>query len=94
MDRIDQDADLSNVVFAGGLQQRQIDQWVDDMQETGYLSEDDIEAFKQSLCEHVGLETSHQLPDGAEGGRYGTGAANRWIKRYRRALPDELSHLL
>ena len=63
------------------------------MQKTGYLSEDDIEAFKQSLSAHVGLEASRELPDGAEDGRYGAEEAKQWIKIYRKALPDELYHL-
>ena len=52
-DRIDKDADLSNVVFAGGLEQQHVDQWADGMRGADCLSEDDIEAFKQSLCGHV-----------------------------------------
>ena len=85
-DRIDKDADLSDVVFEGGLQQQQVDQWVSDMQEIGCLSDDTIKAFKQSLCGHVGVGASRELPEGAEGGRYGAGEASGWIEIYRSDL--------
>ena len=85
-ERIGRDADLSAIVFAGGLRQEQIEQWVDGLKKGGKATEDEIKEFKQRVGAHVGTEISHELPDGARGGRYGKEEANRWIEKYNKAM--------
>ncbi|MDD9864260.1 MAG: pentapeptide repeat-containing protein [Gammaproteobacteria bacterium] len=84
---IGRDADLSAIVFAGGLRQAQIDQWVDGIKKSDEDAEDKIEVFKQRVGIHVGKEiSSFELPDGAQGGRYGEEEAKRWIEEYNKAM--------
>ena len=50
-------------------------------------AEDKIEVFKQRVGIHVGKEiSSFELPDGAQGGRYGEEEAKRWIEEYNKAM--------
>jgi len=85
-EKIDRDADLSAIVFAGGLIQEQIERWVDGLKKGGRATEDEIKEFKQRVGIHVGREKSHELPHDAQGGRYGEEEAERWIEKYRKAM--------
>jgi len=85
-EKIDRDADLSAIVFAGGLRQEQIERWVAGLKKGGRATESKIAVFRQRVSAHVGTEKSHELPDGAQGGRYGEEEADRWIEEYEQAM--------
>jgi len=85
-ERVGHDADLSAIVFAGGLGQEQIERWADSLKKGGRVTESAIEYFKRKVGTHVGTEISHELPHGAQGGRYSEAEANRWIEKYNKAM--------
>ena len=82
-DRIGKPSDLDGIIFAGGLQQEDLDTIC------GSLSaEKGQEALREKLRPHIGKPANHELPEnsGAETGAYTQEEAEQWIAEYQEAM--------
>ena len=79
--QIGQENDLSGVIFAGGLNQEDLDSLVEG------LSDEKARRLREKLMPHVGKPASHQLPEnsGAVTGAYAEEEAEKWIAEYKKA---------
>ena len=84
-DRMGKPSDLDGIIFAGGLQQEDLDTIC------GSLSaEKGQEALREKLRPHVGEPASNKLPEnsGAEAGAYTQEEAEQWIAEYNDAMRE------
>ena len=83
-DMIGRESDLSDVIFAGGLTQNDVDSSVKG------LSGEKVKEFQEKLEPHIDQPISHELPEnsGAITGTYTTEEAEKWIAKYNEATKD------
>ena len=81
-DRIGKPSDLTGIIFAGGLQQEDLDALCED------LSPKKAQALREKLIPHIGKPASHELPEnsGAVIGAYTQKEAEQWIAEYNKAM--------
>ena len=81
-DRVDMFSDLTGIIFAGGLKQKDLD-----TPREG-LSDDQAQALQEKLGPHVGQVVSNELPadSGAAIGVYTQEEAEQWIAEYKKAM--------
>ena len=81
---IDQEADLSGVIFAGGLSREEVDSIVKD------LPAEKAENLREKLEPHINQPESNELPEssGAIIGAYTTEEAEQWIAEYNEAMSE------
>lgn len=79
-------SDLSEVIFAGGLSQENVDSLVEGLPD--YL----VMRLRGSLRPHIGEPESHELPQdsGAITGSYTKEEAEQWIAEYEQAMSEFL----
>ena len=81
---IGKESNLSGVIFAGGLSQKDVDSFVEDLP--------DVQAKKsrERLTPHIGQPESNQLPEnsGAITGSYTAEEAEKWIAEYEQAMSE------
>ena len=83
---IDRETDVSGAIFAGGLKREEVERMTEELRQAGgRVSKKEIQAFAQSLKEHIGREASHALPDEAQSGTYDEAQAREWIEEYEEA---------
>ena len=82
--RIDQESDLSTVVFSGGLTQEKEDVIASQLE--SLILEDEVIDLKDALKKHVGKPRSNIPPDSAETGKYDKNQADQWIVEYEKAM--------
>ena len=82
--RIDEPSNLTGIVFAGGLQQEDLDTLCRG------LSTKKAQALRKELTPHIGQPVSHELPpnSGAETGAYTQEEAEQWIAEYNKAMRE------
>lgn len=82
--RIGKSSDLTEITFAGGLQEEDLDTLCEE------LSDDQAQALREKLGPHVGQPASHELPanSGAETGAYTQEEAEQWIAEYKKAMRE------
>ena len=82
--RIDKPSNLTGIVFAGGLQEENLDTLCKN------LSAEKAQELREKLRSHVGQPASHELPEnsGAETGTYTQEEAEQWIAKYQEALRE------
>lgn len=80
--RIGERSDLSDVVFAGGLSQEDIDSLVKD------LSDEQAQRLRKKLKPHLGEPPSDEPPAGAITGAYTAEEAEGWIAEYKQAMSE------
>ncbi len=80
--RIDQESDLSEVIFSGGLNREDADSLVEDMPDT------EAKELRQKLEPHIDRPPSHEPPEdsGVITGSYTTEEAERWIAEYESSM--------
>ena len=80
--RIGAPSDLTEIIFAGGLKQEDLDTLCEG------LFAGQAQALREKLRPHVGPEVSHELPpdSGAETGVYSREEAEQWIAEYNKAM--------
>ena len=80
--RIGKDSDLTGIIFAGGLQQKDLDTLCEG------LSAKEAQILRETLRPHVGQPVSHKLPrdSGAKTGAYTQEEAEQWIAEYNKAM--------
>ena len=80
--RIGKPDDLKGIIFAGGLQEEDLDTLCEG------LSAKEAQELREKLRPHVGLEASNELPEnsGAETGSYTKEEAEQWIAEYQEAM--------
>ena len=83
-DRIGKPSDLAGIIFAGGLQEKDLDTLCEG------LSDDQAQALREKLGPHVGEPVSRELPrdSGAETGTYTQEEAEQWIAEYNKAREE------
>ena len=81
---IDQKTDLSEVVFAGGLSQEEVDSLVKD------LPDEKAKELRGKLIPHIGKPKSYQLPQDSHAitGSYTKEDAEKWIAEYEQATSE------
>ena len=80
---IDREADVSEVVFAGGLTQENVDFLVED------LSDEKANKLRNRLESHIGRPKSNTPPDHiADTGSYTEEEAEQWIAEYEQAMSE------
>ena len=81
-DRIGEPSDLTGIIFAGGLQQEDLDTLCEG------LSDGQAQALRKKLELHVGQPASNELPvnSGAKTGAYTREEAEQWIAEYNKAI--------
>ena len=81
---IGKESNLSGVIFAGGLNQKDVDSLVKD------LSAEKANELRQKLAPHIGQPKSNQLPEGsgAVTGSYNEQEAEKWIAEYEQAMSE------
>ena len=81
---IGKESNLSGVIFAGGLSQKDVDSFVEDLP--------DVQAKKsrERLTPHIDQPASNQLPEnsGAVTGSYTAEEAEQWIAEYEQAMSE------
>ena len=84
--RIGKDSDLTGIIFAGGLELKDLDTLCEG------LSDDQAQALREKLIPHVGQPVSHELPadSSAATGAYTQEEAERWIAVYNKATSATL----
>ena len=82
--QIGKETDLSGVIFAGGLSQKDVDFLVED------LSEEKANELRKKLEPHIGKPISNELPknSGADTGTYTKKDAKKWIDDYKKAMSE------
>ena len=80
--RVGKNSDLTGIIFAGGLQEKNLDTLCKG------LSVEKAEALRKKLEPHVGQPASHELPEnsGAVTGAYTQEEAKQWIAEYNKAM--------
>ena len=81
-DRIGKESDLSEVTFAGGLNQEDIDSSVKD------LPDKLAQQLREPLTPHLGKPPSNEPPAEAETGAYTAEEAEQWIAEYKQAMSE------
>ena len=83
-DRIGEPSDLTGIIFAGGLEQKDLDTLCEG------LSAEKAQALREKLTPHIGLEASHELPEnsGVATGAYTQEEAKQWISEYQAAMRE------
>ena len=78
-------ADLSSVIFAGGLKKKDMDELVEG------LSNRKANELREKLEPHIGEPISHELPkdSGAITGVYKKKKAKKWIAEYKEAMSEK-----
>ena len=81
---IGQESDLSWVIFAGGLNQEDVDALVKD------LSDEKANKLREQLQPHISQPISYELPEnsGAVTGAYTEEEAEQWIVEYEEAVSE------
>ena len=81
---IDREADMSEVVFAGGLNQENVDSLVEG------LSDKEANMLRARLELHIGQPESNQLPQDSHAitGSYTAEEAEKWIAEYEQAMSE------
>ena len=81
-DRIGKDSDLKGIIFAGGLQQEDLDALCEG------LSAEEAQTLRRALRPLVEQPVSHELPanSGAETGAYTQEEAEQWVAEYNKAI--------
>ena len=79
---IDKEADLSKIIFAGGLSGEDVDALVKG------LPDEIAEELRNNLEPHIGKPISNELPEDSEAitGAYTEEEAERWIAEYKEAM--------
>ncbi len=82
--RIDQEADLSEVIFVGGLSREDIDSIVKN------LSDKKAKYLREKLETHIDRPVSHELPENSDAitGTYTAEEAEQWIAEYDKAMSE------
>ena len=82
--RINQDSDLSGVIFEGGLSQEELSAAVEG------LPDEDAKQLREQLEPHVGKPPSHELPENSDAitGAYTAEEAEQWIAEYEKAMSE------
>ena len=82
---IGQQSDLSTVIFAGGLTNKELDSIVED------LSDEKARELRKKLEPHIGKPISNNLPENnhAITGAYTEEEAEKWIAEYEKAMSKE-----
>ena len=77
---IGKEADLSGIIFAGGLHRKDID----------FLFGDARIWLREILESHIGKSASNELPEGSSAitGAYTAEEAEKWIAEYEEAMPE------
>ena len=103
-DRVGHKTKLSQVVFSGGLSDKQVERWVADLEKIAEnldparvdliptvvcFLEGGIERFKKTMENHVGKDKSNELPKGVITGTYSEEKAEKWIAAYQDALAED-----
>ena len=80
--RIGEPSDLTEIIFAGGLQEEDLDTLCEG------LSDDQAQVLRETLRPHVGKPASNELPEnsGAKIGAYTQEEAEQWIAEYNKAI--------
>ena len=80
--RIGEHSDLTGIIFAGGLQEKDLDFLFRD------LSDDQAQALREKLRSHVGQPASHELSSDSDAviGTYTQEEAEQWIAEYNKAM--------
>ena len=81
---IGKESNLSGVIFAGGLNQKDVDSLVKD------LSAEKANELRQKLAPHIGQPKSNQLPQDSHAitGSYTEEEAEKWIAEYKKVVPE------
>ena len=84
INRIGKDSDLTGIIFAGGLQEKDLDFLCRG------LSDEKAQALREKLISHVGQPASNELPEnsGAIIGTYTQEEAEQWITEYNKAMQE------
>ena len=84
INRIGKDSDLTGIIFAGGLQEKDLDFLCRG------LSDEKAQALREKLISHVGQPVSNELPknSGAIIGTYTQEEAEQWIAEYQEAMRE------
>ncbi len=79
---IDRESDLSEVTFAGGLSQEEVDSLVEG------LADEKTKLLREVLDTHVGKPPRYELPEGSGAitGAYTEEEAEQWITEYEEAM--------
>ncbi len=82
---IDQQSDLSTVIFAGGLTNKELDSIVEE------LSDEKARELRKKLEPHIGKPISNNLPENNHDntGAYTREEAEKWIVEYKKAMSKE-----
>ncbi len=81
--QIDKESDLSEVIFAGGLSQKDMDSLVEG------LSEDQATWLRYRLRRHIDIPESYELPENIGAiGAYTAEEAKQWIAEYEQAMSE------
>ena len=82
--RTGKSSDLTGIIFAGGLQEKDLDTLCKG------LSDDQAQELREKLRPHVEQPVSHELPEnsGAVTGAYTQAEAEQWIAEYNKALEE------
>ena len=80
--RIGEPSDLTGIIFAGGLEQKDLDTLCRG------LSADQAQALRKKLTPHIGQPASHELPSDSDAviGAYAQEEAEQWIAEYNKAM--------
>ena len=80
--RIGEPSDLTEIIFAGGLQEEDLDTLCEG------LSDDQAQVLRETLRPHVGKPASNELPEnsGTKIGAYTQEEAEQWIAEYNKAI--------
>ena len=78
------ESDLSGVILAGGLSQKDVDSLVKD------LSDAQAKELRERLTPHIGQPASNQLPENSDAiiGSYTEEEAEQWIAEYEQAMSE------
>ncbi|MCY3667494.1 MAG: pentapeptide repeat-containing protein [Gemmatimonadetes bacterium] len=81
---IGKESNLSGAIFAGGLNQKDVDSLVKD------LPDKEAKELRDELTSHIGKPKSHKLPkdSGAITGSYTKEEAEKWIAEYEQAMSE------
>ncbi len=81
---IDQESDLSGIIFSGRLSREEVDSIVKD------LNDEKANELREKLTSHIGQPESNQLPQdsGAITGSYTKEEAEQWIAEYEQAMSE------
>ena len=93
MQRVNEDAELSGAIFAGGIQQDALYRIVEELGHIEEMSHEELDAFRNALAEHVdnperrGADgIPEQYRDGLELGAYIEAEAKEWIASYEKSM--------